>query len=219
MSLFRNLLIEKALELPSIYRKADSLQSDGQAYINTGFVMPEEGATIETDFIFTTHETVSSVIWGSRTQASSYCGMLFYRYGGNHVSAFVADKAIVAQASAVALPVGVTHQHKVLFYKNSAGNYCGQEYVNGVQSVELQNPTSYVQENRPIFLFALNDRGNPSFLTPTCIKSFKVFSVDGAKIMDLIPCVRKADNVPGFFDKIGRKFLTNAASSGSFIIE
>ena len=213
MSLFRNLLIAKANELPAIYRKVDYLYpSEKNVFVNTGFVMPEEGATIETEFVLTVNETTSSCIYGSRSQNSPYSGILFYRYGNNSCSTYITATAANAQVSSKVLELGTVHRCKSVFFKMD-GTYYLTEYINDSTGTTVSSTTSYVQSgNQPIYLFASNNGGVASFFTSTAIKSFKILSSNGIKVMDLIPCVRKTDNTPGFFDLVGRQFLTNAGS-------
>ena len=224
MSLFRNLLIEKEMTLPSIYRKVKSLQSDGTAYINTGFVIPEDGATFEIDFTCKKWLT-QNTIYGSRSQTSPYPGYLLYLYGNLRLTSMLAGTLMRAvygdEDPAPQLTLNGVYNVRTSYYKN--GNSFGfSESINGEPTVYKTGiATTYVQPGDcPLFIFASNNGDTPNNVSSSVdVHSFKISTNDEQKIMDLIPCVRKADNVPGFFDKVGRKFLTNAASSGSFIIE
>lgn len=52
------------------------------------------------------------------------------------------------------------------------------------------------------FSVSSNRVSNPNNITP---------------IVDLLPCIRKADNVPGMYDKVSQTFFTNAGT-GDFIV-
>ena len=224
MSLVRNLLIEKEMTLPSIYRKVESLQSDGQAYINTGFIMPEEGATFEIDFTCRKWLT-QNVIYGSRSQISPYPGYLLYLYGNLRLTSMLAGtvmREVYGDVTpAPTLSLGGAYNVRTSYYKDSDG-FIFSESINGEPTVYKTGiATTYVQPGDcPLFIFASNNGGTPNSISSSVeVHSFQINRHNGELVAKLVPCVRKADNVPGFFDKVGRRFLTNAASSGSFIIE
>lgn len=224
MSLFRNLLIAKATELPSIYRKVEYLQSDGTAYINTGFVIPEEGASFEIDFTCKKWLTANT-IYGSRSQTSPYSGYLLYLYGNLRLTSMLADTLMRAlngdSDPAPQLTLNGVYNVRTSYYKDG-DSFGFSESINGEPTIYKYGiTTTYVQPgDYPLFIFAQNNGGTPNGVSSSVnVHSFKISTNDGQKIMDLIPCVRKEDSVPGMWDKVGRRFLTNAASSGEFIYE
>lgn len=227
MNRFRNLLIEKEMTLPSIYRKAAFVRSDDTSYINTGFVIPEEGCIVEVSFKYVrtifNQPGSGGGIWGSRYIYSPYQGASAVHYW-DRISIIATLNNIYTHQKGTEpqLTTHVEYHHKMVLYKEDNTYFMQEHCVDGTTINTLSSATSYVYENQPIFLFRTNlspknettagGRGIAS------ISNFKITAHDGTKLLDLIPCVRKTDNVPGMWDKVGKNFLTNAASAGGNLI-
>lgn len=86
--------------------------------------------------------------------------------------------------------------------------------VNGVRQYSASR-SMWMTTGEPMYLFA--------YMATTISKSegrfgmVRVLNRNDAILMDLYPCYRKSDSVPGFWDTVSKQFLTNAGS-GSFTV-
>lgn len=93
-------------------------------------------------------------------------------------------------------------------------------YANGV-NVGTTVQSTRLGGNLPILLFARYDNrsGYPEAddMGGNCKISYFKVQEDSTLICEMIPCIRKADNVPGMWDKVTKTFFTNAGTS-NFIV-
>lgn len=69
-----------------------------------------------------------------------------------------------------------------------------------------------------LLLFGQNYNGSPrAGNINTMIKSFSYYDKNNTLICELIPCYRKADGEVGMYDRVRKKFLTNATGTFSFM--
>lgn len=102
---------------------------------------------------------------------------------------------------------------KCIFERNSNG-----VFLNGTQQSISSSYTPVGNNTSNITLFAMNYGENQSIMMKSKLRiySFKLGNIQGDKY-DLVPCVRKSDNVAGMYDKINKKFYTNVGT-GEFVI-
>lgn len=195
-----------AFTLPDGYAKLPYLESDGTAYINTGFVPDTK------DF---KHILVFSVC-SSQTGQKYICGtgVTEGRSGNLRINSRSLDGLYINKSSAKSILSGTqaltvdTRYKIVMDLHNNAAN---SVKLNGTSVVN--STTGTIDSSRPMQLFALNY----SYI-PTYVRIYSsVLKQVGIPIYYLIPARRASDQVIGMYDVIQKRFLTNAASSGKFL--
>lgn len=88
--------------------------------------------------------------------------------------------------------------------------------INGAAQTINGTPGSVARSDRPLYLLALN---HVTDLLPACANLYycKIYNPAGELVGDFVPCYRKSDNVPGLWDKVGKRFYTNIGT-GAFTL-
>lgn len=91
-------------------------------------------------------------------------------------------------------------------------------FINDEQKTISQNYTPVGNSTSNITLFAMNYGENQSIMMKSKMRlyGFKLGNSQGEKY-NLVPCVRKLDNVAGMYDTINKKFYTNNGT-GEFVV-
>ena len=89
----------------------------------------------------------------------------------------------------------------------------GKFEISGLGEVDLAS--SDFTLSYPMYIFAFNEAGDARLFSKSRIYSFRVKEND-TLIRNYIPCLRKSDKKPGFYETVTGKFYTNAGS-GEFL--
>ena len=211
MSVFRNLLIQSfdSKKIPREYQKVQYIESDGNQYINTGYV-PTSGTRLYIKA--SSHEVAShTALFGCR--ASDYTNPLlsFIELTMNNDT-----NLIRLDAGGITGNNGSTGVHWVKDepFTIDVDLYHKKVLVNG-NVISKYNSMSYPSScNVSIGVFAVH-HGN-TYIYPLAGRVYgcTIYNQDTA-VRDLVPCYRKNDGVIGFYDTIGKTFYTNIGS-GTF---
>ena len=184
--------------LPESYQEVEYLQSTGTQYIDTGIIITDKKWQVE----FDSPSSVVAVKLGASTGSSvGYC---FVTATGSSSATFGIGSGYQVK------PFNALQKNTVYF----------NEY-NGVYSSFSLDGKTYYNINRsthtyPVFLFARNSAGTPSFGIERVYSSIFKSNVDDAVIQYLTPAIRKTDSVAGMYDTVNGTFTENAGT-GSFI--
>lgn len=196
------------LTLPDTYQRLSYLESDGVAYINTGFVPDTTAFKHTIVFSVCSGQTGQKYICGTGVQEG--------RSGNLRVNSRSIDGLYINKSSAKSIlsstqALTVDTKYKVVMdLHNNAANTVT---LNGTSIVNSNTGT--IDSSRPMYLFALNASYVPTYVR---IYSSLIKQAD-IPIYYLIPAKRISDQVLGMYDLIQKRFLTNAANSGAFITE
>lgn len=188
--------IDDGIELPAGFRRVHYLESFGEQYINTNYVMqPGDVLSCEVSFIsdgatqhFGALQKVSANSW-RRIQFGVTNGKL---------------TAYKTPSYSDSVSVGFDKSFHTYQYHDSGV---------GIDDTFIRSEAAYPAY--PILLFARMDNGTVnSFCTARC-KSFCVTN-NNMEVMRLIPCVRRADNKPGMYDVVTAEFFVNSGDSELF---
>ena len=189
MLLRRAMMHRAAGILPARYRRVEYLESTGHCSMLVP-VSLEIGQTFVSDIVYQiTTNTNNQWIAG---EISPKSGIQFeYGYFGRHWES--------SGVTTIELLEGTGILAKVHAYS---------------EFVVDQIPTSqwYIFGRRDALSAAASESNNP----PCRIWSHSI-SLNGNKVIDLVPCVRLTDNMPGMYDLENQRFLTKAGS-GNIII-
>lgn len=182
--------------LPAEYQEVEWIKSDGQAYINTGYI----GGDTTFELHFTTDDNVltDQCLIGCRTDNNRYYVLSVERF-------FYIARVGFEYSNITALP---NTDYVCVAYTQDNTNYLD---VNGTVWGSAcpkapRNPLS-------LYLFANNRDG----IALTFFKGKISFAKIG-DALSFVPCYRKSDNVAGMYDTVSNTFFTNAASTGSFTV-
>lgn len=140
------------------------------------------------------YRSYSDMLWSAFT--SSGYGLYSYSYGSSNTNR-LSENATLS---------------KCILERNSTG-----VFFNGVkQDVPTYTPKG--NSTSKITLFALNYGDNESVMMKSKMRlyGFRLGNSQGDKY-NLVPCVRKVDNVAGMYDTINKKFYTNNGT-GEFVV-
>lgn len=179
--------------LPSTYTQIDYLQSSGTQFINTGFI-PNQDTSVETKTDVPNPN--NTYLYGSRINYN--------------VNAFGLTSTSAVQY--------VSH------YNNTIGNIAINSTLNVIKKDKnltylngtLVNTQAYGTFTcpGPMYLFALNNNGTPSFQTSFKLYYCKIWD-NGVLVRYMIPCKRNSDNVLGMYDIVNNVFYINSGT-GTF---
>lgn len=191
--------------VPAAYQEVEYLQSTGTQYINTGLIFPADlSRRIEIKFRMLNDLTHS--VGGTYQSANGNLSMLgFPGYVQSNGLFEILTSGAYAQSTASA------GTDLTVVFNNS--NH--QVTENGTALLTLAS--GYYTCTLPFFLFGVNQDGSLAYSGSTRIYYFKYYSSDGTLLHEYIPCYRKSDNVPGFWDSVSETFKTNAGY-GTFTV-
>ena len=194
-----NLLVRRP-EVPIEYQQIEYIQSTGEQYIETN-IIPNQDSTLEVDYQFLQFTQSAASIGGTR-ESSSLNGfgigyrssqMVLAQYGGS-------------QTSNINMPKEDTQRHVEKLSKN-------QFYRDGILLETL--PSSTFTGYATINLFRWNSAlAGDAACVYTKVYGCKIYNGDTI-VRNFIPCYRKLDNKPGFYNTVNNKFYTNANTSAT----
>jgi len=195
--------VKLAFLVPNEYQRVEYLESSGSQYINTGLKASGK-------YPFTITAQYASIAWsGSKDESwlfgdwiTGYCYLAGF-YQGKFCVAVGADNTTDRYE--------LEADTNIHTFTVKADHY---EY-DGVTMPGVINWDRVPNRNQNILL-CKSPHTEDAYLTRRIFRC-EMFTLDGEKIRDFIPCYRKSDNVAGFWDRVEEKFYTNAGS-GTFIV-
>ena len=204
--------------LPAEYQQVEFLESDKNSYIDTGVIFSEANYTVLADIMLLASQDAN--LFGMREYLS-----------GNH-SAFVVGAnnpgiesgtnwQILDNAAgwhySTNNDVFRNQKYSIKYQYNNTGALLN---VDGIDQIALSfTPRWNDFVDLPMYLFVQNS-GYRAIRANECYKmrcySF-IVNRNNVTVLNLIPCYRKADNVPGMYDLISSTFLTNLGT-GTFTV-
>lgn len=178
---------------PEDYTYLTYIQSDGNQYIDTGF-MPNQDTRVVIDADFPA-KSDAGWLFGARV-ASKDRNYSFLTYQNGHRSDYNETNGGVFTGVA----------GRVTFDKNK-----NLTYVNDAKKSEVTYSSFQVPSN--MYLFASNNSGAASAGASATVYSCKIYD-NGILVRDFVPA-KNANNVIGLLDLVTQTFYTNAGS-GSF---
>ena len=207
-----NVVIKKNAIDEEIYLGVEYIESTGTQYVQIGEDFDYNTTHLYIDYQYTNVTYSSNYIQGAVYSISSYnrpysdmlwsafgsagYGSYSYSYGSSNTTS-LSEKATLSRCK---------------LERNLKGLF-----LNDVQQ-DVPTYTPKGNSTTNITLFALNYGNNESIrmLSKMRIYGFKLGNNQGYKY-DLVPCIRKIDNVAGMYDVINKKFYANAGT-GNFIV-
>ena len=193
-----------SFRVPSAYTEVAYLQSSGTQFINTGFVFQSDlSRRIEIKFRLLSDRAHS--VGGTYDSAIGLTSMFgFPTYvDGNGLYEMLTTYYNSASGAAVGTDMTVVF--------NDASHNVTE---NGTQVLALAS--GVYNCSRPFYLFGVNFDGSLAFGGSTRIYSFKYYNaLTNTLLAEYVPCIRKSDNVAGFWDTVSETFKTNDGS-GTF---
>lgn len=186
--------------LPDIYQEVEYLESTGTQYIDTGVVLTNLHA-VEIDYQLTsTQQTNRRGLYGIlSTNAASRFGSLFSPTNYQLEHGYGLTNTYWQQG----LPD--TNRHLLKQDKNIT-------YMDGV-AIHTFNEATFTTTGN-----ALLGNFNYTNYIPALAKYYESkWWNDGVLIRDFIPCYRKSDDKPGYYDIVNNTFYTNAGT-GEFVL-
>jgi len=189
--------------LPDVYQEVTYLHADGNQYIDTG-MHGYMGWTYK--LIFQQDNAVSYRCWGVFNQ-SSYNGGLNMSLTYTFPDWMLRWETTSGQTRNVLLAPIDTEVHTLIVDN-------GDTYFDNIYKGKSLAHDSSVESNYNAYLFTINPGGT----TPTTslvgkIFYYEVYDNTGTLRQQFIPCIRKADNKPGFYDLVSDTFKINASGS------
>ena len=100
-------------------------------------------------------------------------------------------------------------------YSFVTGNNYEVEVINN--TLYIDNITTGLSRNPTTTSNTIFGNGSSNYTSPATICYIKKYDSSNNLVLNWIPCYRKADSVPGFYDIINNQFYTNSNSSGTFV--
>ena len=193
------------VRIPEEYQEVEYIESTGTQYILTNYTPTiTEDMKIEMDYIFTATQVGESMVFGStarntgiRFQCEYYSSTRWY------------------------IGSGINQFRQVL---NRVGDKSNTRYsllIDGETLTVDNQSISYTDkwsgsQALPMCIFAINWINEIRYLNKG-IKIYKlIFTANGVKEANFIPCYRKTDNEIGMYDTVSKTFYTNSGT-GTFL--
>lgn len=186
--------------LPSGYRAVEYIESDGNQYIDTGYI-PKGNDRIELTASLL-ELSGNPALFGTRTQATSASadsnGLLCFTSTGSFRRDYY-GRTINSLTN-----ITVTAGTKYDFVLDK-----GSFYLNGALHGSRPDDESF--SVFPIWLFCFNTDSQALIPSKMRLYSFSILE-DGILKLCLIPCIRESDSKPGLYDAMTGAFLVNQGS-------
>lgn len=207
------------MNLPSIYKQVEYIETDGHQYIDTGVLASDypDPITYEMKCTITGRAGSGKIdyYWGA-SDGSNRSGYL-----GLSPSSYRLDLYCGAGSGSLKgytdVPFDTKMVLKVVASATSASE--ATAYHDGTAFDDGSTATNGTQPDAEIWLFACNGisdtSGNRRF-KGRC-ERFTMTAADGTVLCDFVPCYRLTDGVIGFYDHVSGEFQTNAGT-GSFTL-
>lgn len=194
-----NLLVNYKTSLPPEYREVEYLASSGTQYINLGFI-----PTNNTDFscklaVDSPADTPALPrIFGGYTNASKRFEMYLVNNSSSTYRGIAFNYLVSTYFSYFVPTVG----------EPFTMSKTGTTFVAGTATTTLAATAMTGDAN--FWLFATNRSGTDKFTGK--VYSMTISDTSQNLSMNLVPCIRTADNEPGMFDLVSGTFFTNSGT-------
>ncbi len=196
-------------EVPMSYRKANYIEANRTAYIDTGYV-PNANTELEMEFAFTEELDMKTYVFGSYGVSSK--GRFMMSYGPASTGCFLGYGA--AYTNSFVLPYN-TERHVVKYVPGSGkGFYFDGDRVDPPET----NLTNWDGTGKYLFLGQVNRNGESlidSYFPPIRIYSCKIWE-NGTPKRDLVPRQRVLDGKNGLYDNVTGNFYAYYGSGADF---
>ena len=199
--MFRQLLEYIVLnkKLPNLYQEVEYIESDGNQYIDTGYV-PNQNTEFEVEYELNKKGTYGIIFGGEQ----AYSNNAFHMYVSGWPQMWdIGFGKFFTYAKEVEL-------NKKIKYKINKTNY----YFDNVEYTYTGNTT--FDNARAVYLFA--DNRSSVLLDVNAQKKIYKCSIkdNNTLVRNFVPCYRKSDNVIGMYDTVNKVFYTNQGT-GTFL--
>ena len=195
--------------VPTDYRKADYIEANRTAFINTEYI-PNANTELEMVFSFTSLTKVKRYVFGSYGPKD---GRLQFSYGPDSTGCFLGYGSPYTN-SFVGLPYNM-ERHVVKYVPGSGKGF----YFDGERVAPPGvNLTTWSGTGANLFLGQVNPNDgklNPTNVAPIRIYSCKIWE-NGTPKRDLVPKQRLFDNKNGLYDKVTGNFYTYYGTRADF---
>lgn len=186
--------IKLSYRVPSDYQEVEYIKGTGTQYVNLNKLITDF-TKIEISYNYTP-TSGDKLIVGSRNLA---LGILA---NGN---------AFASNSSSSVTGGNVSGKHHII-WNLQGGNSLSYSLDNGTSvGLNIQKNTIY---DSNVYLFSTSIGSSVAISAEI---SNAIFWNGDTKILDLVPCYRKSNNVAGLWDAVGKQFYTNAGT-GTFIV-
>lgn len=190
------------------YRPIEWLGVDGTQYIRTNYIPSADNTEITMEYAFTVTQSGDGMLFGAHTGDTSNKTWQAEFY--NHNAWYVG--------------VGEVQYRSVLFDRGNGLNtkytlHATAEQLEVAQFNTTPTQTRTGANNLPISIFAWtrSDADTSTVLNKGARIYSLTFKENGTVAANFVPCIRKADGVPGMYDTVSETFYTNNGT-GSFIV-
>ena len=205
LSLIRRRMLESD-RLPAGYQEVEWIKNNSTSGgLDTGMKMSITDYSVEAKF--KQDEVSNGMVLGTRIQDAGV--LWFYNYYFNQNNRFYVDAEygnVWKVAKALWQPCD-TDIHAIKFEGHPTG--CDIFWDNGNTVTDTYTtPQQYSTDN--LFVFARSANTNPYLGRIYYVKLWN--TTTGAMLFNYVPCVRKSDDTPGFYDLVSNEFktITNA---------
>ena len=182
--------------LPNEYQDVSYIESDGNQYINTGFITSDEAGVYAK--LSSNNVSSDAVYFGSRKGGGATRFWIANKdrqvYYGWNSNTFRQETIYTTDINEVS--INYLGDRKMLFNNNL---------------VENINSTLNASNNLPIYIFAANNDNNASYKSSIKLYELRISANSDIK-HDYIPCYRKNDGVIGLYDIVDGVFHANQGS-------
>lgn len=195
--------------LPEGYTRLESIESDGNQYIDTGVPSNTLGRIVtDWEWISLTPSDFYSYIFGAQT-ASSPWNTVYCRSQSNGITEISAQ--LVENFGYNYMTVGTPYNLDFTFLR---GENNSEAILNGV-SLGKKSSNNIPITDYNLFVFAVNNAGTAYRTSKIILKSMKLYNTSLELIRDFIPC-KNASNIVGLYDTVNDVFYGNAGT-GDFV--
>lgn len=203
--------VELSFRVPSTYQEVEFLESTGSQYL----VLPTTSDLIfsgSTKFLVVTNVNYSALFGsGPNSTSTTVSGSYGLIIGGAGTPSRRFQYSNHYNTNVSASSTGVEY---TLSFSTESGS---QSYtLNGTTYTDTQTGT--ISTLAP-YLFAWNYNGGVKTgeLPKVRVYNVTLYGAGGSKIIECVPCYRKADSVAGMWERVTETFLTNDGS-GTFTV-
>ena len=191
--------------IPKEYQEVEYLQASAGQVINTGYYSTPKTDSVEIKFQYM-DSTNSMLITSGSTN-----GTYEWWYNYTSTNKFTIYAALNNnQSGVVAFSPRDTAVHTIKRDKGVIYNVAAKTSTGMIPATSLPDKYSY-----PLYLYGVLDGGYPANAK---VYYVQIISAEG-NVHKLVPCYRKSDNEPGFYDTYDGKFLTDALGKSTKLLK
>ena len=209
-----NIILWQGRRLPTEYQEVEYIQAPDKlgCYIDLGFTFDTSARVQLSQYITTPTNSIYGYPFGAAESSGAIRCMLSNPYSNNGGASAYGSNGTAYLLAVASVKANSFNDFEITLKK---GALTLSNATTGATSTNKSQAEYTMQSN--LYLFAQNYNGSARFGVDRTIRTFKYYDKNDTLICNLIPCYRKADNIPGMYDTVRKIFLTNAGS-GSFIV-